>query len=115
MTEIVTDDSGIVTAGFGTPGKIGHDQPKSAVTFGRNGRSRSAETGGHVRPKYAPAMSFEWKCSLALAMNNIFSNCAASSPEHQPCLRSRWTMMQQRRSTELVANSVTQCASSSIV
>jgi hypothetical protein len=49
----VTGDFGIVTAGFGTPGKIGHDQPKSAVTFNRNGRSRSAEMGGHVRPKYA--------------------------------------------------------------
>jgi hypothetical protein len=51
----VTGDFGIVTAGFGAPGKIGHDQPKSAVTFNRNGRSRSAEMGGHVRPKYAPA------------------------------------------------------------
>jgi len=63
MTEIVTGDSGIVTAGFGTPGKIGHDQPKSAVTFGRNGRSRSAETGGHVRPKYATEgqQEYYWK------------------------------------------------------
>ncbi|WP_198034098.1 amidohydrolase family protein [Acidihalobacter ferrooxydans] len=44
---------GIVTADFGNRPEIGHDETKCAVTFVRNGRSRSTETCGHDRPKYA--------------------------------------------------------------
>jgi len=45
---------------------------------------------------------FEWRCSLAPATSNIFSNSAASSPGHRPCLRSRGTMTQALRGTEPV-------------
>jgi len=50
---IVTADSGNVTGDSGKTAKIGHVQMEFAVTFARNGRSRSGGIVGHVRAEYA--------------------------------------------------------------
>jgi hypothetical protein len=50
----VTTNSGNVTDDSGQRPKIGHLQSESAVTFGRNDRSRSIGISGQIRPEYAP-------------------------------------------------------------
>jgi hypothetical protein len=49
----VTGYSGIVTGDSGRSRKIGHLQSESAVTFGRNNRSRSNGISGQIGAEYA--------------------------------------------------------------
>jgi len=51
----VTGYSGIVTGDSGLSRKIGHLQSESAVTFGRNNRSRSNGISGQIGAEYAQA------------------------------------------------------------
>ena len=49
----MTGHSGIVTGDSGHKPKIGHLRAEWAVTFGRNGRSRSNGISGQIGPEYA--------------------------------------------------------------
>ncbi len=58
-------------------------------------------------------MLFVWKCLPVPATSNIFINCVDSSPGRQYFPWSRQTTIQQRHSTEPVANEVIRCENSS--
>jgi hypothetical protein len=59
IPDLVTGDSGNVTADSGNSPEIGHDKTESAVTIARNERSRSNGISGHVRPEYAQEVAPE--------------------------------------------------------
>jgi hypothetical protein len=92
----VTEDSGIVTADSGHMPKIGHLRAESAVTFGRNGRSRSSGISGHDGPENANSRMKDfydvWICSkhldfdtdtLLKAISATFKNRETSVPAQE--------------------------------
>ncbi len=69
----MTGHSGIVTGDSGRKPKIGHLPAESAVTFGRNGRSRSSGISGHDGPEYArkDLAAFDWTYNPKLPRREI--------------------------------------------